>query len=320
MKWFVLLLLSGLMVGSATFSPVNILPNSLADRTFQFTRIEPVFSGTPLKTDALVPNVLVVAGRQEKPELLLQAAQIAYMLGQWTEDPGSSLEKVKQNVNLAPIKFDDQVSDTELKNFNLIVLGTQNRFFNQLKQTFNRTGSFVQVQSDFPVEGRQTLFLSDLKAAKYLANKRLFFKAGAYKSFFAFVKARVFIEKNNLAAALAVLEDPSGIHGCGKPVILALSQKEHLPKQMLQVAQKRNQLVFKELKQALQQNDLSRAKAVWQQTMETCYACHQGQDGVPRFRKFVPNEAEHSYHQKIAERSAVSCQTCHEGKTQVVGY
>ncbi|MHB2147568.1 cellulose biosynthesis cyclic di-GMP-binding regulatory protein BcsB [Calditrichota bacterium LG25] len=317
MKWLLSFVLLAALAGNSPRRSVQILPEPLADRTFQYTRILPTFGGTPLEVEALVPNALIVVGRQEAPELVLQAGQVAFMLGQWIHDAGVSLEKVKQGVNLAPLKFDDQVTESDLKQFNLIVLGTKNKFVKQAK--LKGQGSFLEV-TDAPFGGRQMLIVSDLKAASYLANKRLFFKAGAYNSFFAFVKARVFIEQNDLDAALFTLNDPQGIHGCARPVMLALSQKDRLPEQMLQVAKKRNKLVFKDLQQALKNKNSDKAKAIWRQAMETCYACHQGQDGVKRFRKFTPNQGEHAYHQKIAESAGVSCQTCHTGKTEVVGY
>ena len=320
MKWLTILILSALLNSGLQQTPLKILPEPLADRTFQFTRIDSTFTGTALKTKALVPNVLIVTGRQEAPELILQAGQMAFMLGQWTEAPQVSMAKIKKNVNLAPVKFADKLTKKELQNFNLIVLGRKNRFFKQVWQNGPEKQSFLKVVEDFPVKGRQTMFVSDLRAARYLANKRLFFKSGAYKGFFAFVKLRAFIEHDNPQAALLTLKEASGVHSCAKPVMLALSKKAQLPARMLQMAKKRNRLVFKNLKQALQQKDKPKARAIWQKTMETCYACHQGQDDVPRFRKFKPNEGEHGYHQLIAERSGLQCETCHQGKTAIVGY
>ncbi len=298
--------------------PVKILPEPLSDRTFQYTQVAKTFKGTPLAIEALVPAVQIVVGRKESPELILQASHLSFMLGQWTHDARTQMKKVKQNLDLAPIKFVDQLSEADLKNFNLIVLGKKNEYFEQAK--INEKGSFLKVVNNFPLQGKQTMFVSDFAAARYLANKRLFFKSGAYRGFFSFVKTGIFIEQQNLKAALLMLDTPSEIHNCAKPVMLALSQKDKLPKKLLQIAKKRNKLVFQDLRQALEANNAVQAKQIWQQAMQTCYTCHQGQDGVPKFRKFTPNASVHGYHQKIAEKAGVECATCHQGKTEIIGY
>ena len=133
--------------------PVKVLPEPLSDRTFQYTRVARTFTGTLLAVEALVPAVQNVMGREESPELILQASQLSFMLGQWTHDARTQMEKVKLNLDLASIKFADQLSEAELKNFNLIVLGKKNRYFNQAK--IGETGSFLKVVNDFPVQGRQ---------------------------------------------------------------------------------------------------------------------------------------------------------------------
>jgi len=135
------------------------------------------------------------------------------------------------------------------------------------------------------------------------------FQNGAYRGFLSFVKTGILIEQQNLKAAKLMLDAPSELHVCAKPVMLALSPKDKLPKKLLQLAKKRNKL-----RQALEANDATLAKQIWQQAMQACYACHQGQDGVPKFRKFAPNASEHDYHQKIVEKAEVECATCHQGK------
>ena len=133
--------------------PVKVLPEPLSDRTFQYARVARTFTGTPLAVEALVPVVQNVMGREESPELVLQASQLSFMLGQWTHDARTQMEKVKLNLDLASIKFADQLSEAELKNFNLIVLGKKNKYFNKAK--IGETGSFLKVVNDFPVQGRQ---------------------------------------------------------------------------------------------------------------------------------------------------------------------
>lgn len=299
---------------------ITIFPQPLADRTFQYVKVDSAFSGIPLRSEALLPNVVVVVGREESPELILQAGQIAFMLGQWVDDAGTSLKKMKQNVDLAPILFDDQINKVDVSSQNFIVLGKKNQLFKRLAERVQITNGDIQIINDYPATGSNAMFVLDLKGARYLANKRLFFKAGAYKSFFAFVKMRLFIEKKNLAAALFTLDEPEGVRGCAKPVLLALSQKDQLPKSMLAIAQKRNRIVFKDLKLALKEQSYVKAKLYWHQAMETCYTCHQGTEGLLPFRKFKPNPDVHSYHKLLAKRAGITCQTCHYGKTKIVGY
>ncbi len=89
---------------------------------------------------------------------------------------------------------------------------------------------------------------------------------------------------------------------------------------MLHMAAKRNKLVFQDLRKWLKLGAQQAATVTWQSAMETCYACHQGQDGVKRYRKFKPNEQEHFHHTKIATRMGLGCDTCHKGKTAMAGY
>ena len=103
-------------------------------------------------------------------------------------------------------------------------------------------------------------------------------------------------------------------------MILAIGHKKDLPPEMMKVAAQRNELVFKDLRRALQAPAKEEALATWQSAMETCYACHQGQDGVKRYRKFVPNQAEHAHHSALAAQFGLTCDACHKGKTAMVGY
>ncbi len=89
---------------------------------------------------------------------------------------------------------------------------------------------------------------------------------------------------------------------------------------MLAVAQKRNKIVFKDLRQELVARNKVKAIEVWNSAMETCYACHQGSGGVKKYRKYVPNKEEHSYHQVIVKKLGFECNACHKGTTSQVGY
>ena len=310
-----------LAAGGAWATPkLQILPTPVADRTFQFVKPGKSFLGTPLEVDSLTPHTLFVVGRNDSGELFVQASTMAFMVGQWAQEPGTSVEMVKTNRNLGPVVLDTDITEDQLAGYDLVLLGKKNRLYPQIAPRLSGRGSFVEVVKDALSPGRDLMFVSDKQAAFYLANKRLYFKSGAYKGFFNFVKTRALIEQENFAEALYSLDDPEGVRGCGKPVILAIGHKETLPPAMLKVAAERNKLVFKDLRQWLNLGAKNAAVATWQAAMETCYACHQGQGGVKRYRNFVPNQPEHSHHTKIASRFGLACDTCHKGKTAMVGY
>lgn len=316
-----LLLTVGLGAAPAAVAKgVQILPQPDADRTFQFTRLSKSFMGTPLEAEAIVPHAVFVIGADDSADLAIQVATMTYMVGQWSQEPGTSLEMVKTNQNLGPVVLDKDLTEAQMADHNLVVVGQKNRVYEKLKSRLRGTGSFIEVVEDALAPGHDVMFVSDGKAAFYLANKRLYFKSGAYKGFFSFVKLRPLIEKGEFAEALAALDDPEAVRGCGKPVILAIGHSENIPPQMMQVAGARNKLVFKDLRAALTAGDAAKARQVWQAAMGKCYACHQGREGVPRYRKFVPNQGDHSYHSVLSQRFGATCDTCHQGETSMVGY
>ena len=305
---------------STATAAVQILPTPLADRTFQFVHISESFLGTPLKVDALTPYALFVLGPEKTPALYVQAATMAYMVGQWSQEPGTSLAMIKTNQNLGPVVLDTDLTPDQIANHNLVVLGKGNQIYPRIAARLTGKGSFVEVLKNGLTPGREVMFVSDEKAAFYLANRRLYFKSGAYKGFFSFVKARTLMERSEFAEALNSLDNPEAVRGCGKPVILALGHKEELPPEMLRVAEERNKLVFNDLRAALTAGNKAKAVEAWEAAMGTCYGCHQGRGGVTQFRKFKPNEGEHGYHSVIATQLETSCQTCHKGMTDMVGY
>jgi|GEM_PF-734910 len=316
------LLLVGMLAASlaAADKPPKILPEATADRTFPYLQQAQTFQGTPLAVKALVPRALVVVGEDAGPRMQVQAANIAYMLGQWSQDPGTSLEAVQAGANLAPVALASELSEEQTRSRDIILLGTGNELYGRLADRIEAEGSFIRVVEDGLAPGRSVMVVSDPDAAAYLANRRLYFKSGAYGGFFSFVKVRALIQQGDFAEALYSLSDPEGVRGCGKPVVLAIGHKADLPDKMMQVAKQRNRLVFKELRAALKAEDKKRAVEVWHETMKTCYACHQGSEDVPRYRQFVPDAGVHSYHQEVAGALGASCGTCHRGETAVVGY
>jgi hypothetical protein len=299
---------------------LQILPTPTADRTFQFVKPGKSFMGTPLEVESLTPHALLVIGRKEASGMAVQAATMAFMVGQWTQEPGTSLEMVKIRQNLGPVWLDTDLTEDQIARHNLVLLGKNNELYPQLAARLQGEGSFIEVVENALAPDRDLMFVSDARAAFYLANKRLYFKSGAYKSFYSFAKMRALIESENFAAALHSLDDPEAIRGCGKPVILAIGHKENIPPEMMKVAAERNKLVFQDLRQSLEAGAKEAAIATWQAAMEKCYACHQGQDGVQRWRMFVPNQAEHEHHSTVAAQFDLDCDTCHKGKTTRIGY
>lgn len=307
------------VIATGQSGPMQILPTPTADRTFQFVKMDRSFVGTPLEVDALVPHALFVVGAEESAALTVQAGNMAYMIGQWSNEPGTSLEAIQMKANLGPVLLDRELTEEQIADHNLVLVGSNNSIYKQLADRLEGEGSFLEVVPDALAPGRDVMVLSDLAAARYLANNRLYFKSGAYAGFFAFVKSRVMIENENFAEALFALDDPSAVRGCGKPVILAIGHKEKLPPAMLKVAQKRNKMVFKDLRAALEAEDKESALTIWDSAMATCYGCHQGTQGVERYRKFVPNADEHAFHNLVSSKGSL-CTDCHKGVTAIVGY
>ncbi|HHD64345.1 MAG TPA: hypothetical protein ENK96_08315 [Desulfobulbaceae bacterium] len=259
-------------------------------------------------------------GKAESPNLFIEAAGIAYMLGQWTHDPGTSVKAIRSRDRLAPISIDTSLKEEDIHRHNIILLGKKNAYYRKIRSRLTGKGSFIQVVEDGLANGRDTLFVSDSKAGFYLANRRLFFKSGAYRGFFSFVKLGALIMKGDFDAALFDLDDPQAVRSCGKPVILAMGMGSSVPVEMLAVAKKRNRIVFKDLRSALKSGDKELALTTWKGAMETCYACHQGTADVKKYRKFVPLGEEHGYHQHIAEQFGLECSQCHSGTRSIVGY
>jgi len=268
--------------------------------------------------DVAIPNVLIVYGSKEDPEVVAQAGKIAFYLGQWAEDIGFGAEEVKQS-KIPPLL----VSDAQLKNLqwkNIIVVGTNNNVVKELGLTFKKP-TIKMVEKD----GKRILVVGGankeqtIQSAKYLADVRLNFKAGAYKTFFSFVALRGHIEKGEFDAALRLVRSPLGVSACGKNMALAGPMVAQWPDDIKAVVRKRNAILYQELPKALEERDKEKAVALWKDAMLTCYQCHQG-IGIPQVRRFKPVEGIHAKHQRIAESFGISCTACHAGHTQIRGY
>ncbi|RLJ70564.1 hypothetical protein BCF55_0840 [Hydrogenivirga caldilitoris] len=295
-------------------------------KRFPFITYEEVWSGTPAETkEAAIPNVIVTYGNGEDKEIVSAAANIAYYLGQWTDDMGLTPRSVRKG-DLPSIAM--PLSEALKTDKPLILLGTKNTVVRSLGLTFTRPTLKV-----VKWKGRQVLVVGGknssqvVYAANFLAHRVVGFKAGAYKTFFSFVRLRGLIEQDNYIAALHLIKDPAGLSACGKNMSLAAPQIIKFPPRVKEVVTKRNKIMYVELAKALERKDKERAVKLWKEAMFTCYQCHQGL-GIDRLRKFNPNPDIHSKHQRIAAQYGLvkklngeyTCTACHSGRTEIRGY
>lgn len=298
-----------------------------ADRLFPYVKYGEVWTGTPaVVRDAIVPNTLVVYGVREDPEVVALAGRIAFYLGQWAEDVGFTAEDVRQS------RMPDLlVSDQRLKSIsyqNIIVVGTNNDVVRDLGANFDRPTIKLEQR-----DGKNILIVGGankeqiLQAGRYLADTRINFKAGAYRTFFSFVTLRGHIEKGEFESALRLVKSPMGLSACGKNMALAGPMVAQWSDDLKALVRHRNNLMYNELPKALEARDKERAVNLWKEAMVTCYQCHQGIN-VPQVRRFKPVESIHEKHQQIAESFGLvmvlgnqkSCIACHAGTTNIRGY
>ncbi|MCS7307150.1 MAG: cellulose biosynthesis cyclic di-GMP-binding regulatory protein BcsB [Aquificaceae bacterium] len=313
------------LLGSAFAQPVIDPP--LSDRLFPYVKYGEVWTGTPaVVRDATVPNTLVVYGLKEDPEVVALAGRIAYYLGQWTEDIGFTAEDVRQSRMPELLISDQRVKSLDYQN--LIVVGTNNDLVKELGLSFDKP-TIKLVQRD----GKQILVVGGankeqvMQAGRYLADVRINFKAGAYRTFFAFVALRGFIEKGEFESALRLVRSPMGLSACGKNMAIAGPMVAQWSDDLRAVVRHRNNVLYNELPKALEAKDKEKAVNLWKDAMLTCYQCHQGIN-VPQVRRFKPVENIHMKHQLIAEGFGLvkvmgnekSCIACHAGQTTVRGY
>ncbi|MFN4320084.1 MAG: hypothetical protein ACK4FY_06430 [Aquificaceae bacterium] len=309
-----------------TFAQPLIDP-PFADRLFPYVKYGEVWTGTPAAVkDATIPNTLIVYGSKEDPEIIALAGRIAYYLGQWTEDIGFTAEDVKQSRMPELLISDQRLKNLDYKN--LIVVGTNNDVVKELGLSFEKPTIKV-LQKD----GESILIVGGankeqvMQAGRYLADVRLNFKAGAYKTFFSFVALRGYIEKGEFDAALRLVNSPTGLSACGKNMALAGPMVAQWGDDLKAVVKHRNNILYKELPKALEERDKEKAVSLWKEAMYTCYQCHQGMQ-IPQVRKFKPLESIHAKHQQIAESFGLvkvigterSCIACHAGPTTIRGY
>ncbi len=304
-----------------------VIDPPFVDRLFPYVTYGEVWTGTPaVIKDAVIPNTLVVYGSKEDSDIVALAGRVAYYLGQWTEDIGFTAEDVRQSKMPELL-----VSDQRLKGLsyqNLIVVGVNNDIVKELGLSFEKPTIKV-VQKD----GKNILIVGGankeqiMQAGRYLADVRLNFKAGAYRTFFSFVALRGYIEKGEFDAGLRLIKSPMGLSACGKNMALAGPMVAQWGDDLKAVVRHRNNILYNELPKALEAKDKEKAVNLWKEAMLTCYQCHQGIN-VPQVRRFKPTESIHAKHQQIAESFGLvrvigtekSCIACHAGPTTIKGY
>ena len=320
MPFLILMMLAGIALSKPVFDTFGEV------KRFPFITYREAWTGTPAQsTRVAVPNVVIAYGVKENKSVVASASEIAYYLGQWTEDMGITPRMVRKGYLPNLVKPLPKALKT---NKPIILLGVHNKIVRTLGLKFNKPTLKV-----VEWEGRKVLIVGGrdtaqvLRASRFLAHKVIGFKTGAYKTFFSFVKLRGMIEKGEFTSALFLIEDPSGLSACGKNMSLAKPMMLKFPKEVKKVVKKRNRIMYVDLVKALREGDKDRAVKLWKSAMFTCYQCHQG-IGIKRLRKFVPNEEIHSYHQYIAGKFGLignskgekSCSACHTGRTEIRDY
>jgi hypothetical protein len=295
-----------------------ILDTPAGVKKFPYVKYDRVWTGTPAeREDVAVPNVVITYGKGESKSVIAVASEVAYYLGQWTEDPGLTPRLVRKGRIPSIILPLDRAFATGR---NMILLGTNNPVVKSLNITF-RGPTLKAVQW----KGRKVLIVGGrnpqevVRAGRFLARRIIGFKAGAYRTFFSFVKLRGMIEKGEFDSALDLLMNPSGVSACGKNLSLAAPMVLRFPQEVKKVVKRRNEILYLKLVRALKERDQDGSRSLWKKAMITCYQCHQGL-GIPRLRKFVPSETYHSKHQRIAKSWGMDCTSCHERVTEIRGY
>ena len=300
---------------------VQVTP-PFSDRLLPYITYKEAWRGTPArKDDVAVPNILIVYGENEHSDVVAEAGKIGFYLGNWVEDIGFSVEHVK-NRSMPSLLVNEKLIP-ELAPRNVIVVGKNNGLIKKYEIKFEQPSVIYK-----EAEGRKLLFVGGntkagtIKAIRYMADVRLNFKSGAYKTFFNFVKLRGYIEKENRVAALETIESPIGLSACGRNMALAASAMTKAPQRVKRHVKYRNEILYRRLPKAVKEENKTVAANLWHEAMKTCYACHQSAGDIPRLRKFNPPESIHSKHHRVAAKFEFGngCDTCHFEETRITGY
>jgi hypothetical protein len=312
---------------SAAFEPpalplnVKVAP-VCADRLFPYIEYQRVWQGTPAeRDDVTIPAVAIVCGALEDRRVVAEAGRMAFYLGIWCEDIGFGVKNVMEKGMPPLIIMESDLRKKRASNF--IVAGTHNNLVTQHGIRFE--GPTVIYRE---ADGGRFLFVGGkteqetIDAIRYMADVRLNFKAGAYRTFFNFVRLRGYVEAKNWDAAMDTIESPEGLSACGRNMALASPMMAGAPDKVRKHVKHRNRILYDLLPKAVREKDRDRASYLWRDAMKTCYGCHQGVGGIPRLRKFIPMEEVHAKHQRISARfqPTDSCKACHFSETRVRGY
>jgi hypothetical protein len=312
---------------SAAFEPpaipltVRVSPE-YSDRRFPYITYHKVWQGTPAeRDDVAIPAVAVVCGEKENSRILAEAGRMAFYLGLWCEDIGFGVKNVMEKGMPRLMIMDSDLQKTDV--FNFIVAGKNNTLVSKYGIRFEGS-SVISLQAGskrFLFAGGRT-DQETREALQYMADVRLNFKAGAYRTFFNFVRLRGYVAVKNWVAAMETIESPEGLSACGRNMALASPMIAEAPDAIRKHVKHRNRILYNLLPQTVKEKDSAKASQLWHEAMKTCYGCHQGVGGIPRLRKFIPLEDVHAKHQRLSERfrSINSCKTCHYNETHVKGY
>lgn len=315
-------------IAQAAVSPaVQIGPTPLADRRFPYVQEGVAFEGTFLRNAQTRLSAPVLSYPAGEAEWAARLGDVAFALGQLSEAPAEAGPGRPEHFRPLVVA-DSQLSPATLRAQPVIWAGPRDRLPAALRAKLHAevlaAGPAVWVVPGGLHPAQPTMVLTGPNRAAveqaigYLAHEGLYRKSGAYDGLFSFVRLRGYLEHENYLAAIQLLDDPRGVAGCAKPVDLA-RRKPPMPPAAQAMAARRNELVFKELRAALQAQDKAAAVTTWKAAMGTCFACHQGA-GIPQVRKFKPLEYPHRAHQAIAAKAGLTCAACHEGPTAIRGY
>jgi hypothetical protein len=312
---------------SAAFEPpaipltVRVSPE-YSDRRFPYITYHKVWTGTPAeRDDVAIPAVAIVCGEKENSRVLAEAGRMAFYLGVWCEDIGFGVKNVMEKGMPRLLIMDSDLQKTDASNF--IVVGTNNTLISKYGIRFEGS-SVISLQADskrFLFAGGRT-DQETMETLRYMADVRLNFKAGAYRTFFNFVRLRGYVEVKNWVAAMETIESPEGLSACGRNMALASPMMARATDKIRKHVKHRNRILYNLLPKAVREKDSANASQLWREAMKTCYGCHQGKGGIPQLRNFIPLEDVHAKHQRLWGRfqSMGSCKTCHYNETHVKGY
>ena len=111
----VLLWVSGVLSIAEASQKLQIFPTPHSRQDIPVRAYKLSFLDFPLAVEAVVPYALVLVGVDKSSELFIQAATMDYVIGQWSQEPGTSLEMIKANQNLGPLVLDKNLTRSQIR-------------------------------------------------------------------------------------------------------------------------------------------------------------------------------------------------------------